>query len=844
MTKDFLKSKLLKMLAKGSSELGAMIQVKLGRPALHHVLRAVGSLGRRSNIGVVKVILTYLAFLHRLQRKNGLPYMVKFMKSAQSLLMQSLGGQRLHNLNPLGLRLARTKAGLPRVIPALHRARLRGGDLWTVRLWQTLFGLYRVIEVPGKLKLGTITTPTSMQEWVLPEFSHFVTTHLREALLRNFKKSRVGRAFGPQGPLEFLASLRAKPFLVSKSTSAVRKDQEAVNNITPLSSSPAGVLASAILWYSNPLKPFLESWAKMTKNHWILNRIDAWGNPSKTGVALSSYFDVPDLKSPLLKEDILKSGFDERAELRRKKQKFPSSSGVTTGSLGRLAALEEPAGKVRVVAMVDIMTQWLLHPLHEALFELLRMIPTDGTHDQLKPIHRLLRRRPNGPFYSFDLSAATDRIPLSLQKALLSPILTSWGAEAWGCLLVGRPYVICHKDAGLHPDVSRDAQGITLSGDLYSVTYGAGQPMGAYSSWAMLAFVHHAIVQWAALRAGVISPGSGYWFQDYAVLGDDVVIGNSKVATEYQYLMGAIDVPIGDHKSVYSPRGLALEFAKRYFLKGKDASSAPIAEYWAAKGNLPAAAQLSKKYQLTLAQFLTVMGYGYRSKGSVTGRLVSLPQRLRNYVVTYYSPAGFGFKSLQDFFTLRGVGSNYKVTDAKVAALMRSFFDVETKSLLAKLERLDPLVKEIKTLVTVHRDREHYGTKPRGPDRQIVFRDLEITGGWNISGHVVDSIKETVYREAFWDTLIKIRDLKNQIEEISLDTLDWSTFETLLDTCREVDEELSLLPLPRDLYVRKGETSSIRLEFQWSKLWSRYSTHFRTTSGDAPVVKTTDAPNP
>lgn len=830
-----LKSKLLKMLAKGSSTLGAMIQVKLGRPALHHVLRAVGSLGRRSNIGVVKVILTYLATLYRLQKNNGLPYMVKFMKSAQSLLMQSLGGQRLHNLNPLGLRLARTKAGLPRVIPALHRARLRGGDLWTVRLWQTLFGLYRVIEVPGKLKLKTITEPTSMQEWVLPEFSHFVTTHLREALLKNFKKSRVGRAFGPSGPSEFLASLRAKPFLVSKSTSAVRKDSEAVSNITPLSSSPAGVLASAILWYDNPLKPFLESWAKMTKNHWILNRIDLWGNSEKNGISLSSYFDTKDLKSPLLMEEILKSGWDERSKVRKERQKFPSSSGVTTGTLGRLAALEEPAGKVRVVAMVDIITQWLLHPLHEALFQLLRLIPTDGTHDQLKPIHRLLKRRPNGPFYSFDLSAATDRIPLSLQKALLSPILTSWGAEAWGCLLVGRPYVICHKDAGLHPGASRDAQGVALSGDLWSVTYGAGQPMGAYSSWAMLAFVHHALVQWAALRAGVISPGSGYWFQDYAVLGDDVVIGNTKVATEYQYLMGAIDVPIGDHKSVYSPRGLALEFAKRYFLLGKDASSAPIAEYWAAKGNLPAAAQLSCKYQLTLAQFLTVMGYGFRSKGSVTGRLVSLPQRLRNYVVTYYSPAGFGFKSLQDFFTLRGVGSNYKVTEAKVAALLRSFFSVEIKNLLDRIERLDPLVKEIKTLVTVQRDREHYGAKPRGPDRQIVFRDLEYHQGWNISGPVVDSIKETVYREAFWDTLIKIRDLRNQLEELSLDTLDWGSFEKLLDTCREIDEELGRLPLPRDLYVRKGESSSLRLDFSWSKLWNRYSTHFRTTSGDAPL---------
>jgi hypothetical protein len=225
--------------------------------------------------------------------------------------------------------------------------------------------------------------------------------------------------------------------------------------------------------------------------------------------------------------------------------------------------------------------------------------------------------------------------------------------------------------------------------------------------------------------------------------------------------------------------------------------------------------------------------------------LVSLPQRLRNYVVTYYSPAGFGFKSLQDFFTLRGVGSNYKVTDAKVAALVRSFFDVEIKSLLSRIERLDPLVTEIKALVTVHRDREHYGAKPRGPDRQIVFRDLIYHHGWNITGHVVDSIKETVYREAFWDTLIKIRDLRNQLEELSLDSLDWGSFEKLLSTCHEIDAELGLLPLPRDLYVRKSESSNIRLEFSWSKVWNRYSTHFRTTSGSAPTEETQEEqPNP
>nr|QDH86591.1 MAG: RNA-dependent RNA polymerase [Mitovirus sp.] len=823
---SFMKSKLLKMLSQGAKSLGAMIQVKLGRPALHHVLRLCGALGRRNNIGVVKVILTYLAFLHRLQKRNGLTYMVKFMKSAQVLMMQSLGGQRLYNLNPLGPRLARTKGGLPRVIPALHRVRIRCGDRWTVRLWQSLFGLYRVIEIPGTLKLKTITDPSTMEGWVLSEFSKFVSEHWKVILPRLFNGA-VARAYGPSGPLSFLKGLKAKPFLVSKSTSAIRRDVGAASNHSPISSSPSGVLASAILWRKSSLYPFLTDWCKMTGNIWILNRIDSWGNPEKTGVHVNDFFDTRDLKSPLLQSDINQSDWEAKATARRAKQKFPSTSGVSVGDLGRLAGLDEPAGKVRVVAMVDIFTQWVLHPLHEALFDLLRKIPTDGTFDQLRPIHRLLKRKPQGPFYSYDLSAATDRLPLQIQKCLLSPILTSWGAEVWGTLLVGRPYVILHKGALGLPEIGR--------GDLRQVEYATGQPMGAYSSWAMLAFTHHSIVQWAALRAGVITCGSN-WFLDYALLGDDIVIANKLVAEEYGKLMAALGVEIGLHKSLISVRGLALEFAKRFFLNGGDASMAPVAEYWAAKGNLPASLQLATKYGLTLSQYLTVMGYGYRSKGSLTARLVSLPKRLQNYVISYYSPAGPGFKGLREFFALRSVNSSYKINDTKVAALVESFFSVEIKKLIEKIDNLDPLVKEIKTLVTVARDRQHYGTAPRGPDRQIVFRDLFYAEsgvsspvGWDIIGSVVDSVKETVYREAFWDTIIRLRDLRNQLEELKVDSLTWESFESLLDTCREIDTELGALPLPKDLYARRAEMPNLKLEFSWTKLWKSYSSHFRTT---------------
>lgn len=86
--------------------------------------------------------------------------------------------------------------------------------------------------------------------------------------------------------------------------------------------------------------------------------------------------------------------------------------------LGRLALKEEAAGKVRIFAIVDCWTQWMLHPLHQAIFALLRRIPQDGTFDQLAPV-RLLGLRRDTFVASYDLSAATDRLPLIIQKMLL-----------------------------------------------------------------------------------------------------------------------------------------------------------------------------------------------------------------------------------------------------------------------------------------------------------------------------------------------------------------------------------------------------------------------------------------
>lgn len=196
--------------------------------------------------------------------------------------------------------------------------------------------------------------------------------------------------------------------MISKSSSAAGLIPNGVDidQMSPLSTSPAGIFAAVAAWYSKPMykETVLDPWCKLTNNIWLTNRLESWNK----------------ILIPSVNPEIMPN----------KRGLYTILDGVYSRSLGRLGFKEEAAGKLRVFAFVDPFTQWLLKPLHNALFEILDLIPQDGTTDQLKPIKRLLSESPKGtPFYSFDLSAATDRLPVLLQMVLLSKILTSYGAQ-------------------------------------------------------------------------------------------------------------------------------------------------------------------------------------------------------------------------------------------------------------------------------------------------------------------------------------------------------------------------------------------------------------------------------
>jgi len=229
-------------------------------------------------------------------------------------------------------------------------------------------------------------------------------------------------------------------------------------------------------------------------------------------------------------------------------------------TLQRLHNLYEAAGKVRTIAIVDYWTNFVLKPLHDWMFDVLRALPQDATFDQEGKVKEFSTRGYT-EVYSYDLKSATDLIPLALYRALFSWMLPERILDLWFDLLVNRDFRVPKSTLKAYP---RDPE---------RIRYSTGQPMGALTSWASMALVHHALVLFAAVSSGTVSLDKLLTFIDYMVLGDDIVIANRVVAERYVAIMTALKVPLSLSKSHISDLGM-FNFANQTFVK--DVNVSPI----------------------------------------------------------------------------------------------------------------------------------------------------------------------------------------------------------------------------------------------------------------------------
>jgi hypothetical protein len=439
----------------------------------------------------------FIQFIIKLNKNHGSTFTVKWLKSCTVALQKWLGEDKVKSLREIepNLPLPRVINGCPSIINKTDRQMMRKGNVHIIRFWHSLFSIYRVLQIPGQLKLETITSPFSGNDKFLEDAIEFASLTQWHPNIKEVVKTHS------LAPTSFHFSGKASP-------SNVNSSQGLLGDIALLLSHAEG----HSVYYN------------------LLGYLDTIGKEWNTKQFLQRLADATEIIKQLPEDSI----------------SFKKSM---VSPFGQFAIKREAAGKIRVFALVDSITQSVMKPLHLGLFKILRSLPNDGTFDQDASVTRCsLKALRYNQAFSFDLSAATDRLPVRLTASIIESLFKIEGiGDAWQKVMVDRNFSFNRLTA----------KEFNISNNNFR--YSVGQPMGCLSSWAGLAITHHWVMQMASYLNGSRSG----WEERYEVLGDDIVIFDSSLAKWYLHIMKNLGLEINLSKSIVSPNKPVFEFAKR-----------------------------------------------------------------------------------------------------------------------------------------------------------------------------------------------------------------------------------------------------------------------------------------
>lgn len=631
-------------------QMNVMASVKRGRALIRVCLALFPIIGFQPTSSRVRLVVVFLRKVARIYSHNGAKGACLMLKVFDVTLQQSSGGYRVHDIGPLKFRVARTHSGFPRVIPREVRKALREGDVNMMRLYRSLFNLFALFDFKGDMRLASLSksitdpgvnTPESKLlkaeiRAFIPHFIKMISSINGMSLIVMRKK--LERAYAN---LSLIPILKSSPFTASVNQLeglSPAEQVEAMAKVPIVSTHPNAVWKSVQGFKQDPeLYSNICYFLSLIKDENPIRRI---------------FFQLGLLP--------VKSWAERQAQ----NPKF-------SPAMGKLGLKEEAAGKVRVFAMVDPWTQWVLRPLHEFVQQsILAKIPADGTLDQMRPVKVLLDSKDLSGLWSLDLSSATDRLPLDIQVWLHAGLFGDEFASNWASLLTSRQYKLTLMNKTTDKPV------------YYYLRYAVGQPMGAYSSWNSLAITHHLIVQFAAFTSGTVPLGT--WYKYYAIVGDDVVIGNAAVAKKYLNIMKVLGVGIGLHKSLLSPSGTALEFCKRTFWRGHDVSPIRFVELQSAFSQPAAAVEFMRKYKMTWQAFVKAAGFKFNVLGRLNKPFQSLNSKIKLLILASNVP--YTVEDINAFFSI-GIPKN-KVFCFETLEVMQVLMDSEFKRIKEALDSL------------------------------------------------------------------------------------------------------------------------------------------------------------
>lgn len=194
--------------------------------------------------------------------------------------------------------------------------------------------------------------------------------------------------------------------------------------------------------------------------------------------------------------------------------------------IGEIQYTQEYGHKCRFFASPHLWLQQALEPLKKGLFQILREVPWDGTHDQGIADEAIRTNLAAGrTVHCFDLSDATNVFPLELQRTVVRSVL--------------RKADLCYMDLF---DVIAELPWKFEGKPLY---FKRGQALGLGPSFAMFALTHGLLLK--ALNKGNHD-------DKFFVIGDDVVILDDSLAEAYEKALKDLDLPFSPLKTLRSNR--------------------------------------------------------------------------------------------------------------------------------------------------------------------------------------------------------------------------------------------------------------------------------------------------
>jgi hypothetical protein len=317
-------------------------------------------------------------YLLVMNKRHGSTYVVKYLKASQLAVQKVIAGQPFKSLREIepDLPLPRlSRSGLPVIIGTRDRRAILSGSKSVIRMILTLFGVYRIISAEPKSKLNSITDLFSGNTEFLKMASSWFLSNGKAKL----------------GSIQ-LSDLKVTKFGFRETA------------------SPSNVLS-----WKGLLTDIFALSLNIKVNNAFLQYLKVTGSRS-----LMDYF--LETQSSIIYNGVeglpLKKSVNELTDQLVSESKIP---------IGQLSFKKEAAGKLRIFALVDSWTQSILDPLHQSMFGILKGLPNDGTFDQDASFKRCQEKSAlYGVAYGYDLSSATDRLPMDLQVNLLASLSSSW----------------------------------------------------------------------------------------------------------------------------------------------------------------------------------------------------------------------------------------------------------------------------------------------------------------------------------------------------------------------------------------------------------------------------------